>query len=813
MGVEELEKAQQGRVTGIIIPPPDIRAVCDKTATFVAKFGKSFEQKVMASEEGKTLKFSFLKPFDPYHAYYENRIMEIEEGKAATADAPALSAAPAPVKVKPTEDVKVSSSIAKASVANPLAKLALNKPTEAPPPFEFSLGHPSNMSALDSEIIKTTAQYTAVNGRAFLSVLAKREQHNPQFEFLKPTNIMFSYFTSMVDAYSKCIAPSSVLRQRIVEKCDRVQALEASVKRWQYNTDEAEKRARESAKEDAERMAFQQIDWTDFVVVETVDFDVDELLELESMNVNEEARQEDDGALPPPPPPPPMEEEEEEEPVEIDSTLNVVSDYTPLIAGAPGAATSASKQASTMLDPVSGKVIQISEMSEHMRIQLLDSRWKTEQQKFLEKQKDTGLAEGASIADSLKNFASRRGDIFGTAEQQQEKLLAEEARRKKRIEETNEIIRAEQSQGRSAAATAKSTSVKGLLPSGSGTNTLSKLNYSGIIKSASSSVSAPPIPAGTPLPKPPAAPMTARVLPSPVIPVTQPVHAVPAVPAVPVAAIVAGPVGGEADTARIPIPQVQGRASIMPAWMTQQSQAPSGIPAVTVPVVSTSASVHPPSTVVAPVPTPVPALSLRPAISSAPSFGAIPPPPPPTAVSAPIPGPLPARESPPPVPFVGARPSTMPPPPPMSMLPPSTTEQQQQLPAAKRIKELISEESFLSMYGNQKDFAVTILVPLAAVNLGIGQGQYDSHQQKVELTVPSLSSTIKEIKDLLCAQMANIIASTSGAAPVPALAANKIQLKDTMSGGFLKDANTLASYNLNAGAVLEFSLKTRGGKK
>ena len=69
-----LDKAQQGRVTGVIIPPPEIRAVADKTASFVAKFGKSFEQKVIASEEGKTAKFNFLKHNDPYHAYYETRI-------------------------------------------------------------------------------------------------------------------------------------------------------------------------------------------------------------------------------------------------------------------------------------------------------------------------------------------------------------------------------------------------------------------------------------------------------------------------------------------------------------------------------------------------------------------------------------------------------------------------------------------------------------------------------------------------------------------------------------------------------------------
>lgn len=71
---EDVRKAKQGKVTGVIIPPPDIRAVVDKTAQFVARNGKSFEQRILSSGEGKTAKFNFMKQFDPYHAYYEQKI-------------------------------------------------------------------------------------------------------------------------------------------------------------------------------------------------------------------------------------------------------------------------------------------------------------------------------------------------------------------------------------------------------------------------------------------------------------------------------------------------------------------------------------------------------------------------------------------------------------------------------------------------------------------------------------------------------------------------------------------------------------------
>ena len=50
---QALEAPQQGKVKGIIVPPPEIRAIADKTARFVAKNGKNFEQRILNSEEGK----------------------------------------------------------------------------------------------------------------------------------------------------------------------------------------------------------------------------------------------------------------------------------------------------------------------------------------------------------------------------------------------------------------------------------------------------------------------------------------------------------------------------------------------------------------------------------------------------------------------------------------------------------------------------------------------------------------------------------------------------------------------------------------
>jgi hypothetical protein len=52
-----------------------------------------------------------------------------------------------------------------------------------------------------------------------------------------------------------------------------------------------------------------------------------------------------------------------------------------------------------------------------MRVQLLDPKWREQKKRFEDKHKSTGLAAGAAIADSLKEFARRRGDgISGVSE-------------------------------------------------------------------------------------------------------------------------------------------------------------------------------------------------------------------------------------------------------------------------------------------------------------------------------------------------------------------------------------------------------------
>jgi splicing factor 3A subunit 1 len=216
---------QSGRVVGFIRPPPDVRAIVDKTAQFVAKAGSDFEGRIAEREAGN-LKFAFLRPDNPYHAYYRHKVDELASGKASAAPAPAArdeheagasddgAPPPHPAPVEDAAPAPIASSatpsVHRAAVANPLMSalkaarelLAAGTP---PPKDEFTIPTPSYGVGELVDTIKLTAQYTAVNGRGFLASLTSREMRNPLFDFLKPTHALFAYFTALVNAYVRVL--------------------------------------------------------------------------------------------------------------------------------------------------------------------------------------------------------------------------------------------------------------------------------------------------------------------------------------------------------------------------------------------------------------------------------------------------------------------------------------------------------------------------------------------------------------------------------------------------------------------------------
>lgn len=452
-------------IQGVIRPPPEIRAVADRTALYVAKNGRAFEARILKSAKGKTPKFAFLHETSPFHAYYEDRIQFYENGgedskegddtkennKSADEDTKKdqKSKSQAVVVAETTQKASAIDPIAKALLAernriqqarakqkeesekneadngdengqdaNKTNKKSTPFPLPPPPGLELvSIVAPSNLTAVQIETIQLVAQFSAMDGKGgpFLRQLTLREWNNSAFNFCQPRHAHFAYFSALVDAYRKIIAQwtsaaaangkSEETKTTTVEE-DAQAFLQQAAYRAEYEREMQQLRSEQE--EEGEIVA---IDWHDFVVVETIDFAVDEKVEI--------------GMLPPPPPPETAEtkavvpakaaaaaaaangDDMDESDDDEEEAIRVVPSYTPKVVGA------ADLQTARAIDPITGKSVPVADIPEHLRIQLLDPKWAEERKKFQEKQKDSNLVSGDAIASNISRFAQARGDLFG----------------------------------------------------------------------------------------------------------------------------------------------------------------------------------------------------------------------------------------------------------------------------------------------------------------------------------------------------------------------------------------------------------------
>ncbi|KAG8747630.1 SF3a splicing factor complex subunit [Ceratobasidium sp. 414] len=447
--------------TGMIYPPPDIRAIIDRTAAFVARSANppQFEDKIRESQRNEP-KFSFLNSADPYHAYYRHRIQKVEEG----------------------EDDQTVTTTTK-DVPETIAPVTQAPPKE-PPPHQFVYDAPQ-VSAVDLDIIKLTALYTARRGRPFLNSLQAREARNFQFDFLRPNHSLFGYFNRLVEQYTRVLHPPKELLAKIAlhgtpeGKWDMLaEARErAAYERWRR---EREKR-REDDKE-AERTAFAEIEWHDYHIVQTIEFTAADatsdlpppmsIAEVENMTLTQKrmAAQIMEATAPDveayraanaqPEEPSvdanamdgfdePIEDEElrerrRKEAEERDweeararemqngasAPMKIRKDYVPKTL----AAKAASKQNMTTCT-ICGQQVPEDELAEHRRIELLDPKWKTQRDNLeMRRAQASELQRGANIVTSLRQLARTRVDIFGADADEEARKKEEEEERTRRRE-------------------------------------------------------------------------------------------------------------------------------------------------------------------------------------------------------------------------------------------------------------------------------------------------------------------------------------------------------------------------------------------
>ncbi|XP_039960903.1 splicing factor 3A subunit 1 isoform X2 [Bactrocera tryoni] len=284
---DDQSKSLSGPIIGIIYPPPEVRNIVDKTASFVARNGPEFEARIRQNELGNA-KFNFLSSGDPYNAYYRHKVNEFREGKGKYKEylnniqqwyetSLKTDASGGPSVITGVKQLSVTNA-AQQKQQELLKQVAEQQfvPKDPPQDFEF-IADPPSISALDLDIVKLTAQFVARNGRQFLTNLMNREQRNFQFDFLRPQHSLFQYFTKLLEQYTKIlIPPKDLLNKLRIEGSEGRSSMNLVLEQVKYRANwqkhqEAQRR-REEEKVEKERVAYAQIDWHDFVVVETVDY-------------------------------------------------------------------------------------------------------------------------------------------------------------------------------------------------------------------------------------------------------------------------------------------------------------------------------------------------------------------------------------------------------------------------------------------------------------------------------------------------------------------------------------------------------------
>jgi splicing factor 3A subunit 1 len=135
----------------------------------------------------------------------------------------------------------------------------------------------------DLDVIRLAALFVAKNGRQFMTQLAQREAGNPQFQFLIPNHTFHNFFQHIVDQYTTLLRACGLGGEGGKMQEERTAELENNIKdkfvilnrakqRAEYIKYQEAERQKKEEEEEQEKVEFAQIDWGDFVVVETITF-------------------------------------------------------------------------------------------------------------------------------------------------------------------------------------------------------------------------------------------------------------------------------------------------------------------------------------------------------------------------------------------------------------------------------------------------------------------------------------------------------------------------------------------------------------
>lgn len=336
----------------ITIPPPAIKGIVHKTVQYIHRNGPEFEQKVRESNS----KFTFLKDTDPFHAYYRYALEHL-----------------------PREDAENGSSDTALSVAA----------VEPVDELKFFVKDQPTMTVKDLEIVKLAAQYVAQHGDESTKIIEERYSNEPLlFGFMSHGHKWFQWFRSLVKQYRSVIDSDYAILsvKQMLERAQKRATFEESIKQEEHSRKQIE---------EAKRLRFASVNWTDFVIVETIQFEhVDMVAELALPVTIEELQLRS-----------------------LDAKSKQLTTPAPLAGGkAPPAGMNIREFGTTRLKqtpkstsdkliqcPLSGKMIPENNFERHIQILLRDPKYAEEKKRYEDKSKNTNW-NTEEVVTNFKNL-------------------------------------------------------------------------------------------------------------------------------------------------------------------------------------------------------------------------------------------------------------------------------------------------------------------------------------------------------------------------------------------------------------------------
>ncbi|KAL6947297.1 hypothetical protein ACO0QE_002180 [Hanseniaspora vineae] len=227
---------------------PEVLSVRDsilKTALYVINNGKSFELKLISSEENNQ-NFSFLHEGDIYHEYYTFFIDAYlhEQSKSN----------------------KTNINIPKrATMSDPLEHI-------------FLLYKSHHVSPKDLKVIKLTALACSLyDYHSTYENMKMRYAENAQFDFLEPEHSLYPVFTNMVNQYTLLLSSereksNTILSQDTNDPLWKQAFLERCFLKGAYNEFLEEQSANDSEQLKVMKLRYSAIDWYKFKIMDKFDF-------------------------------------------------------------------------------------------------------------------------------------------------------------------------------------------------------------------------------------------------------------------------------------------------------------------------------------------------------------------------------------------------------------------------------------------------------------------------------------------------------------------------------------------------------------